>query len=189
MKVLEHSSFPDMAERVSALYNEEEDALLLAMLGQEYIVRHKGIFLHGQKAPDGHASVILDYLFSAGTALTMTPWRSIGEFSDRPLPDFRKKVELPVTQYAAEVVTRAKALLPMFDAKAVPSLIGSDMAITMRALPRVYLHVEMSQETQDFPSEAWILFSNNAHEFLSAENLQTLAETFKDRLLSLIRIY
>jgi hypothetical protein len=47
----------------------------------------------------------------------------------------------------------------------------------------------MSQETQDFPSEAWILFSNNAHEFLSAENLQTLGETFKERLVSLLRIY
>ena len=63
------------------------------------------------------------------------------------------------------------------------------MAITMRALPKVYLHVEMSQETQDFPSEAWILFSHNAHEFLSTENLQTLGETFKDRLVSLLRIY
>ena len=80
-------------------------------------------------------------------------------------------------------------ILPMFDGMGVPSLIGSDMAITMRALPRVYLHVEMSQETQEFPSEAWILFSNNANEFLSAENLQTLGEIFKDRLLSVLRIY
>ena len=189
MKVLQHSSFPDMAERVSALYNEEEDALLLAMLGQEYIVRHEGIFLHGQKAPDGHASVILDYLFSAGTALTMTPWRTIVEFSGRPLPDFRKKVELPVTQYAAEVVTRANALLPMFDAKAVPSLIGSDLAIMVRALPKVYLRLELSQESQDFPAEAWILFSKNASDFLSVVSLQTMAEIFKDRLLSLLRIY
>jgi hypothetical protein len=133
--------------------------------------------------------VILDYLFSAGTALTMTPWRSIGEFSDRPLPDFRKKVELPVTQYAAEVVTRANALLPMFDAKAVPSLIGSDIAIMVRALPKVYLHLELSQESQDFPAEAWILFSKNANDFLSVANLQTMAEIFKDRLLSLLRIY
>ena len=53
----------------------------------------------------------------------------------------------------------------------------------------MYLHVEMSQETQEFPSEAWILFSNNANEFLSAENLQTLGEIFKDRLLSVLRIY
>jgi len=77
----------------------------------------------------------------------------------------------------------------MVDAEAVPSLIGSDMAITVRALPKVSLHVELSQETQDFPAEAWVLFSNNAHEFLTAPNLQILAEVFKDRLLSLLRIY
>lgn len=189
MKALEHASFPAIAERVGALYNEEQDALLLALLGQEYIIRRDGIFLHGQKAPDSHASVILDYLFSSGTALILTPWRTIGDFPGARCADFRKNVELPVAQHAAEVITRAQAILPMFDGKDAPSLIGSDMAITMRALPMVYLHVEMSQETQDFPVEAWILFSNNAREFLNAENLQALGETFKDRLLSLLRIY
>ena len=98
-------------------------------------------------------------------------------------------MELPLTQYAAEVITRANAILPLFDAKAVPSLIGSDMAITVRALPKVYLHVELSQETQDFPAEVWVLFSNNADEFLSVASLQLLAEMFKDRVLSLLRIY
>jgi hypothetical protein len=53
----------------------------------------------------------------------------------------------------------------------------------------VYLHVEISGETEDFPAEAWLLFSNNANEFLSVQGLYTLAEMFKDRLLSLIRIY
>ncbi len=189
MKALEHASFPAIAERVGALYNEEQDALLLAMFAQEYIIRSDGIFLHGQKAPDGHASVILDYLFSSGTALALMPWRTIGDFPGARCADFRKNVELPVAQHAAEVITRAQAILPMFDGTGVPSLIGSDMAITIRALPKVYLHAEMSQETQDFPSEAWILFSNNAHEFLSAKNLQALGETFKERLLSLLRIY
>ncbi len=94
-----------------------------------------------------------------------------------------------MTQYTAEIITRANSLLPMVDAKTVPSIIGSDMAITVRALPKVYLHVELSQETQDFPAEAWILFSNNANEFLSLPSLQSLAELFKDRLVSLLRIY
>ena len=49
-----------MADRINALYNEEEDALLLAMYGQEYVVRHGGIFLHRQKAPEGHAAVNID---------------------------------------------------------------------------------------------------------------------------------
>ncbi len=189
MKALEHTSFSKIAKRAGALYNEEEDTLLLNMLGQEYVVRHEGIFLHGQKAPDNHASVILDYLYSAGIALAMTPWRSTGDLYGSPVPDFRKKVELPLTQYAAELITRANALLPMLDAKAVPSLIGSDMAIIVRALPKVYLRVEMSQETQDFPAEVWVLFSHNADDFLSMESVQMMAEMFKDRLLSLLRIY
>ncbi|OGW40913.1 MAG: hypothetical protein A2010_07975 [Nitrospirae bacterium GWD2_57_9] len=189
MKALELASFSGLAERISALYNEEQDALLLAMLGQEYIIRHDGITLHGQKAPDSHAAVIIDYLFSTGNSLTVLPWRTLGDFAGTPFPEFRQKVELPVTQYAAEVITRANAILPLFDAKAVPSLIGSDMAMTVRALPKVYLRVEMSQETQDFPAEVWVLFSNNAHEFLSVSSLQLLAEIFKDRVLSLLRIY
>lgn len=189
MKALELASFAGMAERVSALYSEDQDALLLAMLGQEYIIRHDGIFLHGQKAPENHSAVILDYLFSSGTTLTVMPWRTIGDFSGVPLPEFRQKVELPVTQYAGEVITRASSILPMFDAKAVQSLIGSDMAINVRALPKVYLHVEVSQETQDFPPEVWVLFSNNAHEFISPASMRLLAEIFKDRVLSLLRIY
>ena len=189
MKAMEHASFPAIAERLGALYSEEQDALLLAVLGQEYVIRRDGILLRGQKAPDSHALVVLDYLFSAGASLTLMPWRTIGDFPGTRCPDFRKNVELPVAQHAAEAITRAQAILPMFDGTGVPSLIGSDLAITMRALPNVYLHVEMCQETQDFPSDAWILFSNNADEFLSAENLQTLGEIFKDRLLSLLRIY
>jgi hypothetical protein len=178
-----------MAERINALYNEKEDALHLGMLGQEYVIRHGGIFLHGQKAPEGHASVIIDYLFSNGTTLTMTPWCTISDFSSSPITGFRKKAELPVVQYAAEIITRANTLLPMLYAKMGPSLINSDMAMIVRALPKVYLRVELSQETQDFPAEVWILFSNNANDFLSVTSLQTMAEIFKDRLLSLLRIY
>lgn len=189
MKSLKHSSFPEIAERACALYSEEEDSLLLGMLGQEYLVRRDGVFVRGQKAPEVHAAVILDYLFSSGTVCTMTPWRTLRDFVDELTPDFRKKVELPITTYTTEILARSNSLLPMLDAKAVPSLIGSDLAMTVRALPKVYLHVEVSQETQDFPAETWMLFSHNAHEFLALPNLQVLAELFKDRLLSLLRIY
>jgi hypothetical protein len=189
VKSFERTSFPSQAERISALYNEEEDALLLGMLGQEYVIRHGGVFLHGQQAPETHTTVIHDYLSSAGTALSLLPWRTIGDFSGQSSPDFRKRVELPISNYAAEIITRANTLLPMVDAETTPSLIGSDMAIKVCALPKVNLHVELSQETQDFPAEAWVLFSNNANEFLLVPSLQMLAELFKDRLLSLLRIY
>lgn len=189
LKILVHTVFPEVAERIAALYNEEEDALLLGMLGQEYVVRHDGIFLHGQQAPEAHAMVVLDYLSSSGTTFTMTPWRTISDFIGQASPDFKKKVEAPLATYAPEIITRAKALLHMADAEAAPSIINSDMAINIRALPKVYLHVELSQETQDFPAETWVLFSNNAHEFVTLPNLQILAEVFKDRLLSLLRIY
>jgi len=188
-KALEHTSFPELAERINALYNEEEDALLLAMLGQEYVINHTGIILRGQKAPDTHEAVLLDYLFSSGTSYCASPWRPIGDISNQPAADFRKRVELPLAQYIAEFLPRAGTLLPLFDAVQTPSMIGSDMAITVRALPKVSLHVELSQESQEFPAEAWVLFSNNAGDFLSGENLQLLAELFKDRLLSLLRIY
>jgi hypothetical protein len=190
VKALEQTSFPEVAARINALYNEDDDALLLAMLGQEYVVRHEGIFLHGQKAPDSHTGVILEYVFSRGTVLSMLPWRSIGDFTGQAAPaDFRKKVELPVAQYAGDVVARANTVLEMIDAKTVPSLINSDLAITVRALPKVSLHVELSQESQDFPAEVWVLFSHNANEFLSVASMQTLAEIFKERLLGLLRIY
>ena len=189
MKALEHTSFPEMAARTSALYKEDEDALLLAMLGQEYKVCHDGIFLHGQKAPDSHAGVILEYLFSQGTVQDMLPWRSIGDFTGQTPEEFRKKVELPITQYAGDVVARANTVLPMIDAKTVPSLIGSDLAITVRALPKVSLHIELSQESQEFPAESWVLFSHNAHEFLSVASMQAIGEIFKERILGLLRIY
>jgi hypothetical protein len=189
VKSLDHRSFPEIAERVCALYNEEQDALLLGMLGQEYIIRRDGILLRGQKAPEAHAAVVMDYLFSPGTTTVVSPWRTIGDFSGGASPDFRKKVELPITHYAAEIINRANSLLPMMDAKIAASLIGGDLALTVRALPKVYLHIELCQETQDFPADAWILFSNNANEFLALSGLQALAELFKDRLLSLLRIY
>lgn len=188
-KTLEHTPFPALAERVNALYNEEEDALLLAMLGQEYVIRRTGIILRGQKAPDTHEAVLLEYLFSSGTSYCASPWRAIGDISKQPAADFRNRVELPLAQYVAEFLPRAGTMLPLFDAVQTPSMIGSDMAITVRALPKVSLHVELSQESQEFPAEVWVLFSNNAGDFLNGENLQLLAELFKDRLLSLLRIY
>ena len=189
MKALQTISFPDHAERVVALYNEEMDALLLGMLGHEYVIRHDGILLHGQKAPESHAAIILDYLLSTGISQRVTPWRALGDFSGRLVPDFRKRVELPLTNYAAELITRAGSLLPMIDAETAPSLVSSDLAIVIRALPKVHLRVELSQETQDFPAEAWVLYSNNADAFLTPVSLEMLAEVFKDRMLSLLRIY
>jgi hypothetical protein len=189
VRTLEHASFPEIAERINALYNEEGDALLLGMLGQEYAIRHGGIFLHGQQAPEAHTSVILDYVFSSGTALEMMPWRTIGDLTGRPTTEFRKKVEMPIATYAPEIIARANVLLPMLDAQVTSSLIGSDMAINVRALPKVYLHAELSQDSADFPAETWMLFSSNALEFVTLPNLQVLAELFKERLLSLLRIY
>ncbi len=189
MKSLDHIAFAEIAERINALYNEEQDALLLGMLGQEYVIRREGVFLRGQKAPDAHAAVLTDYLDAPDKPLILAPWRAIGDLAGKASPDFRKKVESPIIQYVPEIITRTKTLLPMMDAQKAPSMIGSDLAITVRALPRVYLHVELSQETQDFPAEAWILFSNNAHDFLNLPSLRSLAEIFKDRMLGLIRIY
>lgn len=189
MKSLERTAFPEHAERISARYDSTEDALFLGMLGQEYVIRHEGVYLHGQRAPEVHATVVLDYLFSSGTTLSLMPWRTIGDISGKSTLDFRAKVELPISGCAFEIMSRANTLLPMVDAKPAVSLIGSDMAMVVQALPKVYLRVELSQETQDFPAEAWMLFSNNAHEYLPAPSLQLLSEAFKDRLLSLIRIY
>jgi hypothetical protein len=188
-KALEHTSFPALADRVGALYNEEDDALLLAMLGQEYVIRHGGITLRGQKAPDVHELVLMEYLNSSGTAMVETPWRSIGDIAGQPVPEFPKHVELPIAQHVAEFIPRANTLLPHFDGVVSSSVISSDMAMTVLALPRVHLRVELSQEDQEFPPEAWILFSNNADSFLSVSGLQGLGELFKDRLLSLLRIY
>jgi hypothetical protein len=189
VKALEHISFPELAGRACALYNEEQDALLLGMLGQEYLVTRKGVFLRGQRAPESHTAVVVKYMLAPVKEPVMTPWRAVGEFFGGTQSDFRKKVELPITHYAAEIVSRVNVLLPMIDAKTAQSLIGSDIAITVRALPKVYLHLELSQETQDFPAEAWILYSNNADTFLDLPGLLNLAEIFKDRLLSLMRIY
>jgi hypothetical protein len=189
VKSLAHTSFAEQAERICALYNDAEDALHLGMLGQQYTINHDGIFLHGQHAPENQADVILDYLFSSGTTLDLLPWRTIGDFSGQPTQDFRERVELPILNYVPEIITRANILLPMMNANTVPSLIGSDMAFTVQALPKVYLRLELSQESQDFPNEAWVLFSNNANRFLLAPHLRALAELCKDRLLSLLRIY
>jgi len=189
MTALEHTSFPELAERVSGLYNEETDSILLALLGQEYVVSRTGITLRGQKAPETHEAVILDYLSSPGTTLVESPWRALGDFFGLPAPDFRKRVEMPLAPHVTEFVTRANALLPHFDGFPSSSLLGSDLAFTARALPKVALHVEMSLENQEFPPEVWVLFSNNADHFLRGKHLQLLGELFKDRLLSLLRIY
>jgi len=187
--VLEHINFAAAAGRISALYSEEDDALLLAMLGQEYTVRHSGITLRGHKAPENHERIIIDYVSSAGTVFVPLPWKSLQEASGRAMPNFRERVELILAQHSADCIQRASTILPLLDAQACRSMIGSDLAFTVSALPKVHVHVELSRESQEFPPEAWILFSHNAAEFLSAEGLFLLGEVFKDRLLSLLRIY
>lgn len=189
MNALKHTSFPELASRLSALYNEQEDALLLGMLGQEYVVRREGVFLHGQRAPENHTAVILDYLASSGNEPQLLPWRSFGDFAGAPAPEFRKRAELPLVQYVPAIISRSAAVLPLIDGRQDRSIVASDLAFTVRALPKVYLHVELSREAQDFPSEAWMLFSWNADAFLSPPGLQGIAELLKDRLLSTARIY
>lgn len=188
-KVLEGISFPLCAERVGAVYEDKTDTLRLIMLGQEYTISRSGIILRGQKAPDAHVTVLLAYLSSPGAPFLETPWRAIGDFAASTATELRKRVEIPLAPHVSDFISRANTLAPLFGAFPSPSLIGSDSAITVRALPKVHFHVEMSRENQEFPPEVWVLFSNNADQFLGLEHLQLLAELFKDRLLSLLRIY
>ncbi|MDA8098778.1 MAG: DUF3786 domain-containing protein [Nitrospiraceae bacterium] len=188
-KALEHTIFAPLAERVGALYDETEDALLLGMFGQDYVVRRSGITLRGQPIPESHEAVIIDYLLSSGSVLIDAPWRSLGDLLQQSTPDFRSRVELPLSQHIEDILSHASAVLPLCDARQAASAIGGDMAISVRALPKVHLHVELQRQSQEFPPEAWVLFSNNADRFLSAAGLLLLGELFKDRILSLIRIY
>ena len=188
-KLLEHASFLELAQRLRALYSEERDALLLAMLGQEYVIGREGITLRGQKAPENHVAVIHEYLSSRGSAQIITPWRGLGTFPGGVPAEFREQVELPLAHHAPEFSSRARTVLPLLDGELSASMIGSDVAFTVRALPQVALHVELSEETTEFSSEAWVLFSNNADDFLSARGMHLLGELFKDRLLGLLRIY
>lgn len=187
--VLKHMNFPAAAERISALYSEEDDALLLAMLGQEYAIRRNGILLRGQKAPDSHERIILDYLSSTGSAFIALPWKSLNEATGTAVPEFRQVVELALAKHSSDCIQRASTILPLLDAQPCRSMIGSDLAFTVPALPKVHVHVELSKESPEFPPEAWVLFSQNAEEFLSAGGLYLLGEVFKERLLSLLRIY
>lgn len=187
--ILEHAAFSELGERLNALYSEEDDALLLAMLGQEYTIRRSGIMLRGQPAPDAHVAVLLDYLTCRGDGLIEKPWRAVGDFAEGLAADFRKKIELPLAQHIGELTSRTGTVLPLIDGTPTASMIGSDISFTVRALPKVLLHVELSQENQDFPAEAWVLYSRNADAFLSIGGLRALAELFRDRLLSLLRIY
>jgi hypothetical protein len=159
------------------------------MLGQEYHIFRDGVRLCGQKAPENQERLLIEYLLSSGSRLIELPWRSLGDFGAGSGAEFRQRVELPLAQHADDFIVRANVILPLFDAQPAPSMIGSDLAVTVRALPRIRLHIELSRESQDFPSEAWFLFSQNANEFLGAASLQVLGELCKDRILSLIRIY
>jgi hypothetical protein len=188
-RFLEEAPFPVLAERAGAVFSEHDEAIRLALLGQEYHICRNGVTLQGQKAPENHEVLILDYLLSSGTTMREVPWRSFADFGEPCAPEFRKKVELPLIQHVSDFITRANTIVPLLDAVIVSSMIGSDMAITVRALPKVHLHIELSLENQEFPSEAWVLFSNNANEFLSVHGMQRLGELCKDRILSLLRIY
>jgi hypothetical protein len=188
-RFLEEAPFPALAERTGAFYSDRDDSLCLALLGQEYFIGRNGVTLQGQKAPENHEALILDYLLSSGTMMREVPWRSFADFGEPGAPEFRKKVELPLIQHVSDFISRANTIVPLFDAAIVSSMIGSDMAITVRALPRVHLHIELSLEDREFPSEAWVLFSNNANEFLSVNGMQRLGELCKERILSLLRIY
>lgn len=181
--------FPEIADRLGALCGDGCNELLLAMLGQEYVIRRTGVTLRGQKAPDAHAEVIRSYLSSRGAHAAMTPWRGIADFPEGSAGALREQVELPLAQHAAELAERAERILPLCDGGRAASMIGSDLSFTVRALPRIYLHIELSKENQEFPSEAWVLFSNNADAFLPTGRLLQLGELFKERLLGLLRIY
>ena len=189
VNTLSRIAFSEIAKRLGARYDGTRDVLLLDMLGQEYVIGRDGVLIRGQKAPDAHAMVIIDYVRSHGRYLVLTPWRSLRDFSEAAAVDFRQAVEAPIAHSARDIIARADVLLPMFGAGISQSLIKSDLAFTVRAMPNVHLHVEVCCESQDFPAESWLLFSNNATDFLPPQSLQALAELFKERLLSLARIY
>lgn len=187
--ILERAALPKLADRLGARYSEAEETLLLDLLGQEYCIRHDGITLRGQNAPEIHEAVILSYLRSSGTSFVPVPWRAYGGFPGAAAFEFRKIVEVPLLPHVQELLDRSASLLPLFDGSAAASLIGCDLAFSVRALPKVHLHVELCRENDEFPAELWVLFTSNADRFLSVSAMLQLGELFKERLVSLLRIY
>jgi len=189
VKSLEHLSFLALAAQKDASYHAAKDALQIRMLGQDYFVLHNGVFLHGQKAPESHSRVLIDYLSSSGRTLITIPWRPIGEFAGCSLTELKHTVEMPIASCIDEIIDRAPIILDMIDGEIAPSIINSDMSFTVPALPKVHLHIELAREIAEFPAEAWILFSRNANVFLEPATIQMLCELFKERILSCLRIY
>jgi hypothetical protein len=189
LNVLDRISISQLAERCGAQYDEKTDALRLRMLGQEYRVRKSGVSLRGQKAPEAQAALIMEYLAAPAADAVLTPYRALSDFGASRVAGFRSKVDAPLSQHADNVIEKADALLPMLDAEKSPAIVGASLAVNILALPKIYIHAEFSGETEDFPPEAWVLFSHNASAFLSPGGLLALGELFKDRLVSLLRIY
>lgn len=109
-------------------------------------------------------------------------WKAFRELASGHAGDFRDEAERPLAEVAAEVAADPREAAYAVGGSVVEPIAGSDVTIRVPVYPNVEALVQVFAEDMEFPSDARILFSEGADNFLPPGCLEELGARLAARM-------
>lgn len=177
---------PEDLARRSGCQLDQQGKLCLKMLGRQYHVSTSDYAVRnaetGEIASNYTASLILSYLATADGTPSSGGWIGF-----RDLPNGMFYAQAFQGYSGGRLVRELTAGLPGF-CQAAETLGGKPLdiggaAYTFNVLPRVNVAIVYYEGDEDFPSQAQVLFEDNAAHYLSTDGMAILGSQVVSRIL------
>lgn len=166
-----------------------EDALIIQLLGESYLVSGNGIYDEKGKKPGFERCVILSkYLLLCPDRLPEKyDWTAFRDLKNAgPLEKyFRNDVEMKITRFFTGKPGLLKRAIEELDGKRPDIDLNYDLAAKVQLLPKLPVIITFNDEDDEFPAACSVLFENHAESFLDAESLAILGNVFAVKLKEL----
>ncbi|HEY3375767.1 MAG TPA: DUF3786 domain-containing protein [Candidatus Aquicultor sp.] len=180
-------NFAIISSRTGAEFDVDTEALRIPFFGKQYTVTKNSCFASDGCADDTKDKIlIIDYLLSFGGLDAGDGWIDFREIPSSFAYDgaFRAHVESVLEKNAGTIIRRKAELIDKYNGYNITGYVEPDFTVAFQVFPRVECLVLLYEGDEEVGAGAKVLFSSNAHNFLTTESLAAIAETLARRLVS-----
>lgn len=175
-----------VSSRTGTDFDVETDSLKVRFMGKDYVVtKSRCAALDCEEDPTKDKILIIDYLLSFGGLDAGEEWIDFRDIPNSMPYDgaFRANVESVLECNVSDILECKEELVRKLDGYDVSAFHNADFAAIFQVFPRVECLVLLFEGDDEIEPGAKLLFSSEAHKFLTTESLAAIAEALTRRLV------
>ncbi|MCB2188192.1 MAG: DUF3786 domain-containing protein [Deltaproteobacteria bacterium] len=184
-------NFVDVARRAGATAADDGESLELSYFGRPVRVEREPMKVYaldeGPELPLVEQALILHYLANADGSEPTGEWITFREVSAGEFywSAFVKRAKAPLTGFFGGQPKLLAQLAPLVGGRVVDA--AGDVAVEVRALPRVPLLLQIWEGDDEFPADGNVLLDKNVEGYFNTEDIALLSGLPIYKMMALAR--